>query len=270
MGHWCVTDPSSCAWLCPVVHSKLSALLDPRPFPVQDREEISALAISLGASLDATELESAMMEMDTKNSGEVDFDDFSMWWKSEASNSKLKQAVQKKHHVDDTGAVTRFLQNLKLPSRKELQQWGHPCLEYDLDQIIGCTVEILTDPELGIMDEFELQFETIVAFCGEVYKRYRKIPYHNMYHGFNVLQGSYCLIMTTESCKKLTQLEKLSMLIAGLGHDLGHDGVNTHFHVASNTDLALRCDGDYFLLSAELHWPGRHDPPACRRLSQVQ
>lgn len=54
------------------------------------------------------------------------------------------------------------------------------------------------------------------------------------------LQGSYSLIMSTERCSKLTPLEKFSMLIAGLGHDLGHDGVNTGFHVASTSEMAMR------------------------------
>lgn len=30
------------------------------------------------------------------------------------------------------------------------------------------------------------------------------------------------------------------MLVAALGHDLGHDGVNTGFHVNSSSDLAMR------------------------------
>ena len=39
-----------------------------------------------------------------------------------------------------------------------------------------------------MQEEFDLKPSTLIAFCTEAFKRYRRIPYHNMYHGFNVLQ----------------------------------------------------------------------------------
>lgn len=46
--------------------------------------------------------------------------------------------------------------------------------------------------------------------------------------------------MTTNTCSQLNYLEKLSMLLASLGHDLGHDGVNGGFHVSSSSEMAMR------------------------------
>lgn len=68
--------------------------------------------------------------------------------------------------------------------------------------------------------------------------RYRKIPYHNMYHAMNVMQSCYHLLTTTAVGEQFTMLEKFSFLIAALCHDIAHDGVNTGFHIAASSDLA--------------------------------
>ena len=211
-----------------------------------DRKEIEELSTKLGADLDDSELDAAMAEMDADGSGEAKFWEFKRWWES-SGGGKLKQAAKSTYGGDidaAAAAVSQFLQGLQLPSRIELREWGHGCLDYDLDQIVGCSIEIFSDPELGLMDEFDLEPKTIIAFCKEAYSRYRKIPCehyiwpqchtavqplhhrlrhpadlgpvlcitdHNMYHGFNVLQGAYSLIMNTYvPCKSFCNTHGLS------------------------------------------------------------
>ena len=55
--------------------------------------------------------------------------------------------------VDTTSSVeiSKFLAGLDMPSLAELRMWGHNCLDYRHDQIVGCSVEIFTDPDLGLM-----------------------------------------------------------------------------------------------------------------------
>ena len=67
--------------------------------------------------------------------------------------------------------------------------------------------------------------------------RYSRVPYHNMYHAFNVMQGCFSVLTTSELAKKFSVQEKVVVLIAALGHDAGHDGVNTAFHVAMESEL---------------------------------
>jgi len=98
---------------------------------------------------------------------------------------------------------------------------------------------MMTDPELDICQDFNVTPDTIMKFTTELLgNSYNSVPYHNFYHAFSVLQGSYWLCTSTDTCKSFTSLEKFSMLIAGMGHDAGHDGVNTTFHVESKSELA--------------------------------
>ena len=62
-----------------------------------------------------------------------------------------------------------------------------------------------------------------------------------MYHGFMVFQACYWTIKNAKSVGSiLTKLDQFAMLIAAIGHDTGHDGVNNGFHVNSYSDLAYR------------------------------
>ena len=60
-------------------------------------------------------------------------------------------------------------------------------------------------------------------------------------HGADVCQ-SVCLYFLNSNAEKILQttvLDLLSILIASLGHDLGHPGLNNNFHINARTDLAL-------------------------------
>ena len=58
-----------------------------------DKEEIAALSTKLGKRLTAKELDDAMIEMDEDKSDEVDFDEFSNWWKECVRKVELGNVV---------------------------------------------------------------------------------------------------------------------------------------------------------------------------------
>ena len=69
----------------------------------------------------------------------------------------------------------------------------------------------------------------------------REVEYHNDLHGSDVMQAGYFMLTT---CKlketlKLGSLDCLSFLMAGVCHDLGHDGFTNSYHVNAITKRAI-------------------------------
>lgn len=83
-------------------------------------------------------------------------------------------------------------------------------------------------------------------------------PYHNFRHAVDVLQANYyflcqigalepmCLEMGQKKEKVnhplvqlLEPLDIFALLMASIGHDVGHPGVNNHFMVTTSTPLAI-------------------------------
>lgn len=200
-----------------------------------DLDELKMLASEMGKALTDEELQQAINEMDADGGGTVCYPEFAEWWTS--SNSLLKQHMHKVHAAPPS--IDRLLTGLSLPELSELRQWGFPCLNYTKEQLCGMSLMMMTDPELDICQDFAVTPDTLMKFATQLLgDSYNSVPYHNYYHAFSVLQGSYFLCTSTEICASFNSLEKFAMLIAGMGHDAGHDGVNTAFHVDSKSELA--------------------------------
>ena len=118
---------------------------------------------------------------------------------------------------------------------------------FELKQIVGQNNVL---PVMGgvILEAFGLKNEKIInvnkleAFLNSVSSQYLPTTlYHNNMHGADVCQ-SVCLYFLNSNAEKILQttvLDLLSILIASLGHDLGHPGLNNNFHINARTDLAL-------------------------------
>ena len=118
---------------------------------------------------------------------------------------------------------------------------------FELKQIVGQNNVL---PVMGgvILEAFGLKNEKIIkvnkleAFLNSVSSQYLPTTlYRNNMHGADVCQ-SVCLYFLNSNAEKILQttvLDLLSILIASLGHDLGHPGLNNNFHINARTDLAL-------------------------------
>uniref|UniRef100_A0A914W7T9 Phosphodiesterase n=1 Tax=Plectus sambesii TaxID=2011161 RepID=A0A914W7T9_9BILA len=92
--------------------------------------------------------------------------------------------------------------------------------------------------ELGFIDRYRFRRRTLARFLLMVQKGYRDVPYHNFSHAFAV--GHFCfLLLRIPSVKAaLTDLERLSLLVACLCHDIDHRGTTNAFQLQSKTPLA--------------------------------
>mmetsp|Transcript_114630 Transcript_114630/g.220881 ORF Transcript_114630/g.220881 Transcript_114630/m.220881 type:complete len:984 (-) Transcript_114630:115-3066(-) len=77
-------------------------------------------------------------------------------------------------------------------------------------------------------------------FVQKVESEYLPNPFHNFSHGIDVLHGVCRMMRMMQSETFLTELEQFSLLIAALGHDLGHPGVNNGFLSEVGHELALQ------------------------------
>ena len=68
------------------------------------------------------------------------------------------------------------------------------------------------------------------------------VQYHTDIHAIDVLQMAYLLMVAGEirEFAALTELDVLSVVIASVCHDYGHDGFNNAYHVNAITDRAIR------------------------------
>ncbi|KAI1724743.1 3'5'-cyclic nucleotide phosphodiesterase domain-containing protein [Ditylenchus destructor] len=77
--------------------------------------------------------------------------------------------------------------------------------------------------------------DDLVRFVLTVRKNYRKVPYHNWTHGWTVAHAMFVFLRRN---KNFTALEKLSLFVAAICHDLDHRGKNNAYMKSMSTPLA--------------------------------
>jgi len=150
-------------------------------------------------------------------------------------------------------------------SEAELVHWDLDILAFDTTELMQLTAAIFQ--QSGVLETFGISGETLAHFIAAIGGRYHANPYHNFNHGVHVLLGSWLLArdelkyrgkqsfsskgasLTERSniqktsfhnVESLEPLHVLALLIAAVGHDVDHPGVNNAFMCASNSALAMR------------------------------
>jgi cAMP-specific phosphodiesterase 4 len=82
--------------------------------------------------------------------------------------------------------------------------------------------------------------QRLSRFTNAVEAQYLQNPFHNFSHAVDVLHYTAKLMRSMNSEAFLTDLEQFALLIAAVGHDIGHPGVNNAFLAEVGHDLALQ------------------------------
>jgi hypothetical protein len=100
----------------------------------------------------------------------------------------------------------------------------------------GC----ISIPEQEGLEVWKGHFRMWTAKVYATYQNTDRVPYHNVKHGLDVMQGVHAMLMKEDKAgdeatpKKLgerfTKMERCSLLFAAFVHDLHHDGFSNHFH----------------------------------------
>eukprot|EP00943_MAST-04B_sp_MAST-4B-sp1_P002234 g2234.t1 len=100
------------------------------------------------------------------------------------------------------------------------------------------------------IETFNLNKEKTTQALSEFAEIYiEKNSYHNQLHAIDVCQMSHLFLMTFEKYHKdkLRILQRFSILLGALVHDLGHPGVNNAFLINTNDDMALQYNDQHVL-----------------------
>jgi len=93
--------------------------------------------------------------------------------------------------------------------------------------------------ELGLVDHFKIDLPTLKRFLITVKDNYNLNPFHNFRHCFCVTQMMYGLLHTCKLLDKLDHLDKLTLIVSAIGHDLDHPGFNNAYQINARTELAI-------------------------------
>lgn len=99
---------------------------------------------------------------------------------------------------------------------------------------------------LGFFETFRIASDKFATFLSHVATHYRANPFHNLQHAFQVTHATFSILKCVDA-PLFSPLEKLSMLVAALCHDIDHPGNNNDFEVKARSQMALTHNDDAVL-----------------------
>ncbi|KAJ3167680.1 hypothetical protein HDU88_002127 [Geranomyces variabilis] len=146
--------------------------------------------------------------------------------KEPPTTRKLRDALPPAEKTVFDKAVT---EHLKHPTF-DIWQWEEPAM---VDLLVHMFLEF------KLLEHFKIDEGVLRSFLESVRRSYNFNPFHNFRHCFCVTQMMYGLLHVTGVHEKLTPLEKLTLLVSCIGHDLDHPGFNNAYQVNASTELSL-------------------------------
>ncbi len=94
--------------------------------------------------------------------------------------------------------------------------------------------------DLGLLGAFAISINDLQKLLTEIRSYYFDVPFHNFLHAIDVTQMVYLFLKRGQVKDLLEDIEVLALMVAALGHDMGHQGFNNNFMVETETDLMKR------------------------------
>ncbi|KAI8052551.1 hypothetical protein BDF22DRAFT_620884, partial [Syncephalis plumigaleata] len=111
--------------------------------------------------------------------------------------------------------------------------------QWSVSELYGVMIGMFR--RLGIFpDTMPVAEGALIAFLDDVCAGYLHNPYHSFAHGADVASVVYDFLHMPHAMTWLTPLDRVSMMISALCHDIGHPGLNNVYQVNANTQLAQR------------------------------
>ncbi|XP_070593554.1 dual 3',5'-cyclic-AMP and -GMP phosphodiesterase 11A [Erythrolamprus reginae] len=191
--------------------------LDGKPFDDADQRLFEAFVIFCGLGINNT-----IMYDQVKKS----------WAKQSVALDVLSyHATCSKAELDKFKAA-----NIPLVSELGIDNVHFDDFSLDMDTMIAAALRMFM--ELGIVQKFRIDYETLCRWLLTVRKNYRMVLYHNWRHAFNVCQLMFAMLTTAGFQEILTEIEILALIVGCLCHDLDHRGTNNAFQAKIGSALA--------------------------------
>ena len=131
------------------------------------------------------------------------------------------------------------LDELRLPGGCSLLEWRGDFREQPMGppELLLLTVRMLS--VVGPAEGFGVSHEALVRFAAELHDAYLPNPFHSYRHGLMVLHKTFLLAAKTSLCTHLSRLDLFALMLAAVGHDVGHLGRSNAYEMAAESPLAL-------------------------------
>ncbi|KAG9338611.1 hypothetical protein JZ751_025449 [Albula glossodonta] len=192
--------------------------LDGKPFDDADQRLFEAFVIFCGLGINNT-----IMYDQVKKS----------WAKQSVALDVLSyHATCSKTEVDKFKAA-----NIPLVCELGIDKLSFDDFSLDVDAMITAALRMFM--ELGMVQKFKIDYETLCRWLLTVRKNYRMVLYHNWRHAFNVCQCMFGMLTTAGFQETLTETEILALIVGCICHDLDHRGTNNAFQAKTGSALSL-------------------------------
>ncbi|XP_077175732.1 dual 3',5'-cyclic-AMP and -GMP phosphodiesterase 11A isoform X2 [Paroedura picta] len=191
--------------------------LDGKPFDDADQRLFEAFVIFCGLGINNT----------------IMYDQVNKSW----AKQSVALDVLSYHATCSKAEVDRFkTASIPLVSELGIDNVHFDDFSLDVDTMITAALRMFM--ELGMVQKFKIDYETLCRWLLTVRKNYRMVLYHNWRHAFNVCQLMFAMLTTAGFQEILTEIEILALIVGCLCHDLDHRGTNNAFQAKSGSALA--------------------------------
>uniref|UniRef100_A0A9J7ZU37 Dual 3',5'-cyclic-AMP and -GMP phosphodiesterase 11A n=1 Tax=Cyprinus carpio carpio TaxID=630221 RepID=A0A9J7ZU37_CYPCA len=166
--------------------------LDGKPFDDADQRLFEAFVIFCGLGINNT-----IMYDQVKKS----------WAKQSVALDVLSyHATCSKTEVDKFKAA-----NIPLVCELGIDKLSFDDFSLDVDAMVTAALRMFM--ELGMVQKFKIDYETLCRWLLTVRKNYRMVLYHNWRHAFNVCQCMFSMLTTAGFQETLTEMEILALIV---------------------------------------------------------
>ncbi|EDV24450.1 uncharacterized protein TRIADDRAFT_25862, partial [Trichoplax adhaerens] len=180
-------------------------------FTKEDEDAFRIFTVYCNLALHTSEIYVQLRKSESKRKVALD----SYFYHSSCTNEEMEDVI-----------ASPYLQSELIPTRIESAEYTDPNILPRL--FLHMFRELFGTTGFDVFD--------LCRFTLTCRKNYRRVPYHNWYHAFNVTHSMYYIIKNSPGM--FDRLECLAMFIGCLCHDLDHRGTNNAFQVKSENPLA--------------------------------
>ena len=152
--------------------------------------------------------------------------------------NKKRSVVKDLPEINEEEEELKLMATHKTVDPKVVNSWTYDVLQYDYITLNEYNVYFFD--AVHSFSDIGVSNSVLKSFLVELSSRYiKENSYHNFHHACDVLQTTFRLVNVTKLDDIFSDLECFSMLIAAVGHDVGHPGVNNAFLIKTRHDLAM-------------------------------
>ena len=130
----------------------------------------------------------------------------------------------------------------QLVEMQVFDSWDYNVFDYSIPELREHVKTVLGYMFAQLKQDSPPSEPVLSTFVQEIEKRYmhKENPYHNFYHGVDVMWTCYRFLTVTDADTFISKEEQLALILAAYCHDVGHVGVTNKFLTDTNHALALR------------------------------